>query len=115
MTVSLHSDPLPLRLDETGTIRVGASRVTLDVVLADYRSGMSPEEIVRQLDTLSLADVHATIAYCLRHQDEVDAYLKRRRADADEVQSRIEAAQSDRSLLRSKLMKRLEPNVPDAE
>ena len=57
MTIPLHADPVPLRADETGTIRVGSSRVTLDVLLADYLSGLSPEEIARQLDTLDLADV----------------------------------------------------------
>jgi uncharacterized protein (DUF433 family) len=57
VTLTLHADPLPLRVDESGTIRIGSSRVTLDVLLADYRRGTSPEEIVRQLDTLDLADV----------------------------------------------------------
>ena len=36
VTVTLHTDPVPLRVDETGTIRVGSSRITLDVLLADY-------------------------------------------------------------------------------
>ena len=40
MTVTLHADPVPLRVDETGTIRVGSSRVTLDVLLEYWRLGM---------------------------------------------------------------------------
>jgi uncharacterized protein (DUF433 family) len=107
MTVTLHTDPLPLRVDEAGTIRIGTSRVTLDVVLADYLSGMSPETIVSQLDTLSLADVHAAIAYFLRHRLEVEEYLVRRRAEAEELRQKIEADQPNRANLKAELLARM--------
>jgi uncharacterized protein (DUF433 family) len=105
--VILHTDPTPLRLDETGTIRIGDSRVTLDVLIADYKKGWSPEEIVRQLDTLKLADVYGAIAFYHRHRDEVDMYLRQRRAQADELQHKIEAEQPDRANLKAKLLARL--------
>jgi uncharacterized protein (DUF433 family) len=107
MSISLHADPVPLRVDETGTIRVGSSRITLDVLLADYRSGMSPEEIVRQLDTLDLADVFAAIAYYHRHRVEVDQYLGRREAEAEALRRAIEAGQPDRAELRARLSARV--------
>lgn len=91
--VVLHADPLPLRLDETGSIRIGRSRVTLDVLLADFLSGKSPEQIVDELDTLSLADVYGSIAYYLRYRDEVDAYLQQRKLEADALRRRIEESQ----------------------
>jgi uncharacterized protein (DUF433 family) len=78
MTITLHADPAPLRVDETGTIRVGPSRVTLDVLLQYWRQGMTPEEIARGLDTLTLADVHGALAYYFRHQAEMDEYLRQR-------------------------------------
>src|SRR5471032_1473619 len=105
--VILHTDSVPLRVDETGSIRIGKSRVTLDVLLADYRKGWSAEEIVRQLDTLDLADVHFAIAYYLRHRDEVDEYLRQRRVEADELQRKIEAAQPDSAGLKAILLARL--------
>jgi len=105
--VILHSDPPPLRIDETGAIRIGESRVTLDVLIADYKKGWSPEEIVRELDTLKLADVYGAIAYYHRHCDEVDIYLRQRRAQADELQRKIEAEQPDRKGLKAKLLARL--------
>ena len=43
MTITLHADPVPLRVDDTGTIRVGQSRVTLDVLLQYWRTGMKPD------------------------------------------------------------------------
>src|ERR1700722_12912633 len=57
MTITLHPDAESLRVDDSGSIRVGASRVSLDVVLADYSRGMSPDMIARELDTLRIADV----------------------------------------------------------
>src|SRR5260370_12615972 len=86
MSLIIHADPVLLRVDETGTIRVGKTRITLDVFLADHRRGMTPEQIVEQLDTLTLPDVYGALAYYYRHQTELDEYLKRRREQADPIQ-----------------------------
>ena len=80
----------PLRLDEGGVMRVGKSRVSLDLVVEQYENGMTPEEMVRAYDTLDLADVYAVIAYYLQHRDEVRAYLERRREEADVLRANIE-------------------------
>ncbi len=87
----LHADPPPLRLDEGGAVRVGKTRISLDLVVEQYSNGMTPEDIVRAYDTLVLADVHAVIAYYLRHGDEVRAYLQRRKEEADALRVKIEA------------------------
>jgi uncharacterized protein (DUF433 family) len=96
MTITLHADPVPLRVDDTGTIRVGQSRVTLDVLLQYWRLGMSAEEIARGLDTLTLADVHGALAYYFRHQTEVDEYLARREEEAETLRHQIETANASR-------------------
>src|SRR6266436_1830622 len=87
----LHADPLPLRLDEGGAVRVGNSRISLDLIVEQYENGMTPEDMVRAYDALVLADVHAVIAYYLRHRDEVRAYLKRREEEAKALRAKIEA------------------------
>jgi uncharacterized protein (DUF433 family) len=87
----INADRPPLRLDEGGTVRIGNSRVTLDLVVEQYENGMMPEDMVRAYDTLELADVHAVIAYYLRHRDEVRAYVKRREEEAGELRAKIEA------------------------
>lgn len=92
MDLALHTDPLPMRLDDTGTLRIGDSRVTLDALLQYWHLGMSAEEIARGLDTLSLADVHGALAYYLRHQAELDEYLQGREKEAEELRCRIESA-----------------------
>lgn len=83
----------PLRVDPGGAVRVGRSRVGLDVVVGQYEGGQSPEAIVLAYDTLVLADVHAVIAYYLRHRDAVRAYLGRRAGEADAQRARVEAEQ----------------------
>jgi uncharacterized protein (DUF433 family) len=86
----LHADPLPLRVDEGGAVRVGNSRISLDLVVEQYENGMTPEVMLRAYDTLVLADAYAVIAYYLRHRDEVRAYLKRRAEEADALRAKIE-------------------------
>src|SRR4051812_104497 len=78
MVFVVSSDPVPLRTDESGTVRVGRTRVLLDLVVQAYEAGASPEEIVDSYSTLQLADVYAIIAYYLHHRGEVGAYLAER-------------------------------------
>ncbi len=61
------------------------------MIVEQYENGMTPEDMVRAYDTLVLADVHAVIAYYLRHRDEVRAYLKRRAEEAEALRAKIEA------------------------
>lgn len=82
----------PLRVDEGGIIRVGNSRVSLDLIVEQYHNGMAPEDLVRAYDTLTLVDVHAAIAYYLGHRDEVDAYMAARQEAAKRLRETIEAA-----------------------
>ncbi len=79
----LHADLPPLREDEGGVVRVGKTRISLDLLVEQYENGMTPEDIVRAYDTLVLADVHSVVAYYLRHRDEVRAYLERRNEEAE--------------------------------
>jgi uncharacterized protein (DUF433 family) len=86
----LQAEPPPLRVDDGGAVRIGKTRVTFDLVVEQYENGMTPEDLVRAYDTLDLADVHAVIAYYLRHREEVRAYLKRREVEAKALRAKIE-------------------------
>src|SRR5712692_7528001 len=107
----LHADRPPLRVDEGGAVRVGNSRISLDLVVEQYENGMTPEDMVRAYDTLVLADVHAVVAYYLRHQDEVRAYLKRREQEARALQAKVEAERPRVS--REELLARRRARVKD--
>lgn len=91
--MTLQPEPLPLHEDEGGSIRVGGTRVTLDSVVCAYENGSSPEEIVEDFSTLTLADVYGTLAYYHRHRDEVRDYLQRQQAGAEALRREIEARQ----------------------
>ena len=90
-SLPIHSVLSPLRIHQGGTVRVGDSRISLDLVVSQYENGMSPEDMVRAYDTLNLADVHNVVAYYLRHRDEVRAYLKHREEEAEALRLKIEA------------------------
>lgn len=95
----------PIRKDETGAIiRVGNSRVLLEMVIHAFQDGESPETIADNYSSLTLSDVYGTIAYYLRHQDSVEAYLNQREQLAESVKQRIMAIQPDLSHIRSRLL-----------
>src|SRR6516165_5943256 len=100
----LHAEPPPLRVEEGGVVRVGKSRVSLDLGVEQYENGMTPEELVRACDTLDLADVHAAVAYYLRHREEVRAYLERREEEAKALRAKIEGERP--RVLREELLAR---------
>jgi len=52
MTLTLEAQPLPLRTDERSTVRIGKTRITLDLLIEAFESGDRPEEIVAQIPTL---------------------------------------------------------------
>jgi uncharacterized protein (DUF433 family) len=112
MIPSLQADPLPLRLEESGAIRVGNSRILLDQVVREFLVGADPESIVNAYPTLQLADVYAVIAYYLRHQAEVDNYLQQGQAEAAELRREIESSQPGQAELRAKL--RARRGIPEA-
>jgi uncharacterized protein (DUF433 family) len=106
MTLIPQTDPVPLRVDANGDLRVGETRVLLDLVVQAFDGGATPETIVQNYPTLQLADVYAVIGYYLRHRNEVGEYLRQREQRAEEVRRKIEAAQPDMVGIRARLMAR---------
>lgn len=106
MSLNIQTEPVTLRTDENGVIRVGDSQVLLDVVIREFNNGADPEGIVHGYSTLKLADVYAVIAYYLRRRKEVDEYLQARREEAEKLRQEIEAKQPGRAELRAKLLAR---------
>ena len=104
MTPDLEREAPPLRVDETGAIRVGQSRVLLELVIRAFQDGASPESIVSSYSTLSLSDVYLTIGYYLRHKKAIEAYLEGRDRLAESVRQKLADFQPDISLIRSRLL-----------
>ena len=104
MSYSIQVDAPPIREDESGALRVGDSRVLLELVIQEFQDGAIPEAIVQQFPTLDLSDVYAVIAYYLRHRDELEDYIDQRERLAEEVRQRVEASQSDLGVIRQRLL-----------
>jgi hypothetical protein len=83
---------VPLREDPPGIFRVGSSRVLVELVLGAFKSGASPEAIVRSYPTLHLADVYAVISRYLSSPAPFDNYLRRCAQQAEIARRDLEAA-----------------------
>ena len=101
--MEIHNDPVPLRVDESGAIRVGKTRVLFYLVIETYKRGSTPEAIVEMYDTLVLADVYAVVAYYLRHKEEVERFLREVDESAAEIRRKIEANQPSHEGLQARM------------
>jgi len=104
MTFAVQVEAPPLREDATGALRVGDSRVLLELVIRAFEDGATPEIIVQRYPSLALPDVYAAVTYYLRHRPEVAAYLERREQLAAQTQQRVESRQGDLTAIRARLM-----------
>ena len=103
MSFIAQAEAPPLYEDADGALRVGASRVLLELVIRAFQDGATPEAIVHRYPTVTLSDVYATVAYWLRHRKDVEGYLAQRERAGAVVRERIEREQSDMSDLRDRL------------
>ncbi|MBD2691576.1 DUF433 domain-containing protein [Anabaena catenula] len=105
LSEGITSEPPPLEFTTDGVIRIGKTRVTLDTVIAVFKQGTTAEEIAYRYPSLKLADIYATIAFYLNHQQEVEVYLQQRHQQAQETR-RMNEARFDSQGLRDRLLAR---------
>lgn len=105
MEFSTATISAPFKSDTGGVIRVGGTRVTLDVVISAFKNGSTCEEIVFQFPVLKLADVYSVISYYLNNQNKVEAYLEEHERIADNIKKNIQAHFDTRDI-RQRLKKR---------
>ena len=81
--------------------RIAGHRIRVqDVVICHEKLGMSPDEIVHHYPTITLADVHAALAYYWDHRDEIEDAINRGDAIVEAVR------RSSTSPLQEKLKRR---------
>jgi uncharacterized protein (DUF433 family) len=108
MSIAIQTDSVPLKMGDDGAIRVGGTRVTLDILIAEHQLGSTPEQIAAAYDTVPLPDVYAAIGYYLRHTAEIDAYLAQRRQAAEELRKKVEDGKNRHGLREQLLARRRE-------
>ena len=84
------TDIIPLHTDDDGVVRVSRTRVTLDTIVQAFAEGATAEEIAQQYPAVPLADVYSVIGFYLRRQAEVDAYLRPRHQQAEQIRQQNE-------------------------
>jgi uncharacterized protein (DUF433 family) len=103
---AIDPEPVPLVRDQAGRLMVPGTRISLDVLVADFKRGKTPEAVCDAYETVSLADVYAIFSYYLRHHSEVEDYLAEQEREGLEIQARIEALYPPDGM-RAKLLARL--------
>ena len=89
-----------IEIDEQGVAWItGANVKVIEVVLDKLAYGWSPEETHFQHPNLSLAQIHAGLAYYYENQERLDAEIDRRRGEVE-----TQAAESANSAFRQKLL-----------
>ena len=89
--------------ERDGGYYVSGTRVSLDSIVQCFSEGLSPEAILGEFETLTLAQVFGAIAFYLENQPAIDAYRMRQtqrfqavRRGADslpaELRGRLDAA-----------------------
>lgn len=90
-----------IKLDERGVAWIDDTNVkVIEVAVDKLAHGSSPEEMHFQYPHLSLAQIHAALAYYYDHQAELDSEIRTRWAESDEL-----AARAGDQSLRQRLLK----------
>lgn len=96
--------PVPslIYLDEQGRARIQGVRTKVIQIAIDRKNGLDAEAIQEEYPYLSLAQIHAALAYYYDRQEEMDAQIAR---DAQDVETFF--ANNPNSVTRSELLHRL--------
>ncbi len=105
MSVVVSTSEVKLTKTESGVLRVGNSRVSLDTVIIAFGQGATPEQIVEDYDSLELSEVYAVISYYLQNREEVENYLTQRKVEREKLRREIESRSNPQGI-REKLLAR---------
>jgi len=61
----------------------------MDIVILYDQMGLSPAQIVEELPTISLSDVHSALAYYYDHVDEIQDDIRENAEVAERLRSRF--------------------------
>ena len=83
---------VPLERWADGTIRVGGTRLLIDIIVEAHNRGVCPEEIYQSFPSnyYAVADIYSVIAYYLSHKVAIDKHLAEMDKRSEEVWKKIE-------------------------
>ena len=69
-----------------GRPRIAGTGITVRRIVGWYKLGLSPEEIADRIGHLSLAQVHAALAYYHANREEIEADIAAEEAEAERLE-----------------------------
>jgi uncharacterized protein (DUF433 family) len=102
-----------IEIDENGVAWIGNTKVkVIEVVIDKIVHGSSPEEMHFQYPHLSLAQIHAALAYYYDHQAALEAEIEQRWQESDKLAKQISDSPLRQKLLEFKKARtKVEPPV----
>jgi len=76
-----------IEVDERGTARIAGSRSRVINIACDTMNGMTPAQIHEQYPHLSLAQIHAALAYYYDHKSQIDEEIRRELTEVDSLRA----------------------------
>lgn len=76
-----------IEVDDRGVARLIGTRTKVRQVVMDVQNGMSPEQIHSEYPHLSMAQIHAALAYYYDHRVVIDDEIERGVRLADEMRA----------------------------
>ncbi len=86
--------------ERDGGYYVAGTRISLDSIVQCFNEGLSPEAILGEFETLTLAQIFGAITFYLENQPAIDAYRMRQ-------ERRFEAVRRDSTPIPEDLRRRL--------
>ena len=68
-----------------GRPRIAGTGVTVQRIAGWYKLGLTPEEIADRIGHLTLAQVHAALAYYHANRDEIEAAIRAEEVEAERL------------------------------
>jgi len=69
-----------------GRARIAGTGITVQRIVGWYKLGLLPEEIADRIGHISLAQVHAALAYYHANRAEIDSEIDAEEAEADQLE-----------------------------
>ncbi len=79
-----------------GRPRVAGTGVTVRRIVGWYKLGLSPEEVADRVGHLSLAQVHAALAYYHANREEIEADIAAEEIEAEKLEREHELSRRSR-------------------
>jgi uncharacterized protein (DUF433 family) len=77
-----------------GRPRIAGTGVTVRRIATWYQLGLAPEEITREVPHVTLAQVHAALAYYHANRDEIEADMAAEKAEAERLEQEQRASRT---------------------